>query len=69
MGPTLLEYSIDADGCYIDANAELLAATGYTELSRLSADDPLRPIAEAQVADLRGRYRELQPTSELGTAA
>jgi PAS domain S-box-containing protein len=27
---TLLEYAIGADGLYVDANAELLAVTGYT---------------------------------------
>jgi PAS domain S-box-containing protein len=30
MVATLLEYAIDGDGRYVDANAELLAVTGYT---------------------------------------
>jgi PAS domain-containing protein len=164
MGPTLLEYQIDVDGRYVDANAELLAATGYTldelrtlvvgqlsttnpdaaremwrrfvrgevatrpvpvlvrrkdgrlfdaiflkltpvadagpwvvtlelvrmpddrparaamattladwraaerQLATLTADDPLRPVVEAQVADLRDRCRELQPTIRPETA-
>jgi len=165
MGPTLLEYAIDVDGGYVDANAELLAVTGYTveelrglvvgqlsttspdaaremwgrfvrgeiptrpipvlvrrkdgrlfdaiflgihptdgadrwvvnlelvrmpeerparaalagtledwraaerKLASLTADDPLRPVVEAQVADLRDRYRELQPTRQPGAVA
>ena len=37
------------------------------ELLSLPEDDPLRPVVEAQVAELRGRYRELQAERQPGT--